>query len=41
VIAIQALLLEAVHEHSRETLTVTVPEPPPAPKLGDEFVTAG
>ena len=37
VIAIQLASLDAVHEHSRATVTDTVPEPPDGEKLAVEF----
>jgi len=41
VMAIQLASLAAVHVHSRETLTETVPAPPDAPKLPVEFAMDG
>src|SRR4051812_13963426 len=38
VIAIQPASVVAVHEHSHETLTASVPAPPAAPKLDDGLV---
>src|SRR3954469_3820673 len=39
VMLIHAASVEALHEHSRATLTDTVPVPPPAAKLGEPLVT--
>lgn len=41
VIAIQLAVLDADHEHSRDTLTFTIPVPPAAPKLDDELLIDG